>query len=145
MTGRRQLARQQAERYGWPAAVRGFLDAHGLDPGPGLPGVVTASAGEPGPGKPVPGEPAPAEPGPAEWAPGFAAGAGARHDQHVRGQPRAAGPGPVMRFAALGDSITLGIGDQMPQGGWRGWAALLAGSLAPPDQVELSTWPGAAP
>ena len=45
MTGRRQLARQQAERYGWPAAVRGFLDAHGLDPGPGLPGVVTASAG----------------------------------------------------------------------------------------------------
>lgn len=51
--------------------------------------------------------------------------------------PRAAGPGPVMRFAALGDSVTLGIGDQMPQGGWRGWAALLAGSLAPPDQVEL--------
>jgi alpha-1,6-mannosyltransferase len=45
VTGRRQLARQQAERYGWPAAVRGFLDAHGLDPGPGLPGVVTASAG----------------------------------------------------------------------------------------------------
>jgi lysophospholipase L1-like esterase len=44
---------------------------------------------------------------------------------------------PVMRFAALGDSVTLGIGDQMPQGGWRGWAALLAGSLAPPDQVEL--------
>ena len=45
VTGRRQLARRQAERYGWPAAVRGFLDAHGLDPGPGLPGVVTASAG----------------------------------------------------------------------------------------------------
>ena len=43
----------------------------------------------------------------------------------------------VMRFAALGDSVTLGIGDQMPQGGWRGWAALLADSLAPPDQVEL--------
>ena len=42
-----------------------------------------------------------------------------------------------MRFAALGDSVTLGIGDQMPHGGWRGWAALLAGSLAPPDQVEL--------
>jgi lysophospholipase L1-like esterase len=42
-----------------------------------------------------------------------------------------------MRFAALGDSVTLGIGDQLPQGGWRGWAALLAGSLAPPDQVEL--------
>src|SRR6202035_4204626 len=51
--------------------------------------------------------------------------------------PRGAGEIPVMRFAALGDSVTLGIGDQMPQGGWRGWAALLAGSLAPPDQVEL--------
>jgi alpha-1,6-mannosyltransferase len=37
VAGRRQLARQQAERYGWPAAVRGFLDAHGLAPGPGLP------------------------------------------------------------------------------------------------------------
>ncbi len=49
----------------------------------------------------------------------------------------AAAPGAVMRFAALGDSVTLGIGDQLPQGGWRGWAALLAGSLAPPDQVEL--------
>ena len=49
----------------------------------------------------------------------------------------AGAPDPVMRFAALGDSVTLGIGDQLPQGGWRGWAALLAGSLAPPDQVEL--------
>ena len=47
-------------------------------------------------------------------------------------------PQPVTRFAALGDSVTLGLGDPMPQGGWRGWAALLAGSLAPPDQVELS-------
>jgi lysophospholipase L1-like esterase len=46
-------------------------------------------------------------------------------------------PQPVTRFAALGDSVTLGLGDPMPQGGWRGWAALLAGSLAPPDQVEL--------
>ena len=30
VAGRRRLARQRAERYGWPAAVRGFLDAHGL-------------------------------------------------------------------------------------------------------------------
>lgn len=45
---------------------------------------------------------------------------------------------PVTRFAALGDSVTLGMGDPMPAGGWRGWAALLAGSLAPPDRVELS-------
>jgi alpha-1,6-mannosyltransferase len=44
VTGRRRLARQQAERYGWPAAVRGFLDAHGLAHGPGLPGTTTVSA-----------------------------------------------------------------------------------------------------
>jgi lysophospholipase L1-like esterase len=43
-----------------------------------------------------------------------------------------------MRFAALGDSVTVGLGDPMPHGGWRGWAALLADSLAPPDQVEMS-------
>ena len=33
VTGRRRLARQQAERFGWPAAVHGFLRAHGLSPG----------------------------------------------------------------------------------------------------------------
>jgi lysophospholipase L1-like esterase len=43
-----------------------------------------------------------------------------------------------MRFAALGDSVTLGMGDPMPHGGWRGWAALLADSLGPPDLVELT-------
>jgi len=32
-------------------------------------------------------------------------------------------------FTALGDSITLGIGDPGPAGGWRGWAALLADGL----------------
>ncbi len=31
-----------------------------------------------------------------------------------------------MKLVALGDSITLGYGDPMPGGGWRGWAALLA-------------------
>ncbi|MFJ4921799.1 SGNH/GDSL hydrolase family protein [Streptomyces sp. NPDC088725] len=31
-----------------------------------------------------------------------------------------------MRFAALGDSLTAGIGDPV-DGGWRGWAALLGG------------------
>jgi lysophospholipase L1-like esterase len=35
----------------------------------------------------------------------------------------------MIRFAALGDSITLGIGDAMPDGAWRGWARLLADSL----------------
>src|SRR5258708_32189966 len=35
----------------------------------------------------------------------------------------------VSRFVALGDSITLGIGDPLPSGSWRGWAALLAASV----------------
>jgi lysophospholipase L1-like esterase len=35
----------------------------------------------------------------------------------------------MTRFVALGDSITVGVGDPAPGGGWRGWAALLAGSL----------------
>lgn len=33
-----------------------------------------------------------------------------------------------LRFAALGDSTTFGIGDPVP-GGWRGWARLLADAL----------------
>ncbi|MGY0066110.1 SGNH/GDSL hydrolase family protein [Streptomyces sp. QTS137] len=33
-----------------------------------------------------------------------------------------------VRFVALGDSLTEGVGDRTA-GGWRGWAALLAGSL----------------
>jgi lysophospholipase L1-like esterase len=35
----------------------------------------------------------------------------------------------MTRFAALGDSITFGMGDPMPDGSWRGFAALLAPSL----------------
>ncbi|WP_395293154.1 SGNH/GDSL hydrolase family protein [Kitasatospora hibisci] len=35
-----------------------------------------------------------------------------------------------VRFVALGDSLTEGVGDPVA-GGWRGWAALLAGALAP--------------
>jgi alpha-1,6-mannosyltransferase len=50
VTGRRRLARQQAERFGWPTAVRGFLHAHGLAPGAGLPGAAPAVAGARGPG-----------------------------------------------------------------------------------------------
>lgn len=34
VTARRARARARAERFGWPAAVRGFLAAHGLGPGP---------------------------------------------------------------------------------------------------------------
>jgi len=35
-------------------------------------------------------------------------------------------------FVALGDSITLGMGDPVAGRGWRGWAALLAGGLPDP-------------
>lgn len=34
-----------------------------------------------------------------------------------------------MRYVALGDSTTLGLGDPLPGGGWRGWAMLLAQAL----------------
>lgn len=35
-----------------------------------------------------------------------------------------------VRFAALGDSTTVGVGDAVPGGGWRGWAGLLAEAMA---------------
>ncbi|MFC8077782.1 SGNH/GDSL hydrolase family protein [Streptomyces sp. NPDC057307] len=37
-----------------------------------------------------------------------------------------------LRFAALGDSLTVGVGDRV-DGGWRGWAVLLAEALTPAD------------
>jgi lysophospholipase L1-like esterase len=42
-------------------------------------------------------------------------------------------------FVALGDSITVGMGDPAPDGGWRGWAALLAATLHQPDMHNLAT------
>ncbi|MDI3406545.1 SGNH/GDSL hydrolase family protein [Streptomyces cavernicola] len=42
--------------------------------------------------------------------------------------------GGAVRFAALGDSLTEGVGDPAADGeGRRGWAALLAEGLAPPE------------
>jgi len=41
-------------------------------------------------------------------------------------------------FVALGDSITVGMGDPGPAGGWRGWAALLAGTLPEPEVHNLA-------
>jgi lysophospholipase L1-like esterase len=41
-------------------------------------------------------------------------------------------------FTALGDSITVGMGDPVG-GGWRGWAALLGGSLDQPEIYNLAT------
>src|ERR1700733_12249735 len=43
-------------------------------------------------------------------------------------------------FVALGDSITVGMGDPAPEGsGWRGWVALLAASLHQPVMHNLAT------
>jgi lysophospholipase L1-like esterase len=43
-------------------------------------------------------------------------------------------------FVALGDSITVGMGDPSPEGtGWRGWAALLGASLHQPVMHNLAT------
>lgn len=36
----------------------------------------------------------------------------------------------AVRFAVLGDSLSEGVGDPAPGGGWRGWAALLGEGLA---------------
>jgi hypothetical protein len=41
-------------------------------------------------------------------------------------------------FAALGDSITLGVGDPAPGGGWRGWATLLAQGMSDGRLVNLA-------
>ncbi|MEV7870288.1 SGNH/GDSL hydrolase family protein [Streptomyces sp. NPDC088124] len=41
-----------------------------------------------------------------------------------------------MRFAALGDSLTAGIGDPVDGDGWRGWAALLGGALGAAEGAE---------
>jgi lysophospholipase L1-like esterase len=47
------------------------------------------------------------------------------------------------RFAALGDSITVGLGDPVPGGLWRGFAALLAGCLPPPAEFRNLATSGA--
>ena len=127
---RRARARKQAERFGWPAAVAGFLARTNSAI---RPATRTQPTRNPNPADDEPTRPGQAEP--------CRAGADGWCAMMPRNRGRAgagAEPWPAIRFAALGDSVTLGIGDPMPQGGWRGWAALLADSLAPPDQVELS-------
>ncbi|NGN62891.1 SGNH/GDSL hydrolase family protein [Streptomyces sp. A7024] len=42
-----------------------------------------------------------------------------------------------MRFAVLGDSLSEGVGDPAPGGGWRGWCELLAGALAADRPVRV--------
>ncbi|MEZ0074816.1 SGNH/GDSL hydrolase family protein [Planotetraspora sp. GP83] len=42
------------------------------------------------------------------------------------------------RLVALGDSVTAGLGDPLPCGGWRGYAGRLAEALGPAEHVEFS-------
>ncbi|WP_405578284.1 SGNH/GDSL hydrolase family protein [Streptomyces sp. NBC_01190] len=53
---------------------------------------------------------------------------------------------PAVRFAVLGDSLSEGVGDPLPGGGWRGWAALLAEGLTerPEDTLVLNAACGGA-
>ena len=51
--------------------------------------------------------------------------------------PPPAGGARIVRFVALGDSLTVGLGDPMPDGSWRGWASLLAGGLADAGEVRF--------
>jgi lysophospholipase L1-like esterase len=44
----------------------------------------------------------------------------------------------MTRIVALGDSITLGMGDPLPGGGWRGWAEYLAAGLSGPELHNLA-------
>jgi lysophospholipase L1-like esterase len=56
------------------------------------------------------------------------------------GGPSAVRPEGPVRFAALGDSVTVGVGDPRPEGGWRGWAVLLAEAMAPAENLELGNY-----
>jgi lysophospholipase L1-like esterase len=44
----------------------------------------------------------------------------------------------MTRIVTLGDSITLGVGDPVPGGGWRGWACHLATGLPKPELHNLA-------
>ena len=44
----------------------------------------------------------------------------------------------MTRIVTLGDSITLGMGDPAPGGGWRGWTQLLADGLTDPELYNLA-------
>jgi lysophospholipase L1-like esterase len=44
----------------------------------------------------------------------------------------------MTRIVTLGDSITLGMGDPAPGGGWRGWTQLLADGLRDPELLNLA-------
>src|SRR5487761_494339 len=41
-------------------------------------------------------------------------------------------------YVALGDSVSVGMGDPAPGGGWRGWPAFLAAGLPEPELHNLA-------
>ncbi|WP_243789665.1 SGNH/GDSL hydrolase family protein [Saccharopolyspora gloriosae] len=51
---------------------------------------------------------------------------------------RAVAGRPVRSLVALGDSTTLGMGDRVPGGGWRGFARLLADALGGPGRIRFA-------
>jgi lysophospholipase L1-like esterase len=52
-------------------------------------------------------------------------------------------PPAGLRFAVLGDSLSEGVGDPLPGGGWRGWAVLLGESLGADVRIMNAAWSGA--
>lgn len=64
-----------------------------------------------------------------------------RSDQ--RAPSRKAGPvlaEEELRFVALGDSTTVGVGDRVTDGTWRGWSRLLAAELAEGYEVHYENF-----
>jgi alpha-1,6-mannosyltransferase len=143
---RRATARARAEHFGWPAAVRAFLAIHEalvadeagggdrLTAGEARPGN-RLTAGEARPGNRLTADEAGGR-GPLvhEVVDGVASGGGRRNRCPDRAEA------DMTTFVALGDSITVGMGDPAPEGGgWRGWAALLGASLQQPVMHNLAT------
>jgi lysophospholipase L1-like esterase len=59
-----------------------------------------------------------------------------RQESHQAGHPRLRSRRDYLRFAALGDSASCGVGDLSPAG-WRGWAQLLADAIAVDHDVSF--------
>ncbi|WP_406002040.1 SGNH/GDSL hydrolase family protein [Streptomyces sp. NBC_00829] len=62
--------------------------------------------------------------------------AGARSRPRTGPEPAAGAPARPFRFAALGDSLTEGVGDRTGDG-WRGWATLLAAAIGGETPAEF--------
>ncbi|MDX3855160.1 SGNH/GDSL hydrolase family protein [Streptomyces sp. AK02-01A] len=85
--------------------------------------------------RPAAGTPAPGGRTDSGGAPAPSAGAGPAPEAVTAAPPGpAATPPRTLRYAALGDSLTAGVGDPV-DGGWRGWAALLGAGIAGPSSA----------